>query len=223
MIYIENEPCGRNHKMRNLLVDYTPFHVTPAVIAESKAANNGRVIVTGVLQRAEAPNQNERIYPKSILEREVNKYKSEQIAQRRALGELDHPESSVVNLSNVSHNVVDVWWEGNDLVGKVEVLPTPAGNILKELLSMNITLGISSRGLGSVKQMAEGTVEVQDDFELLCWDFVSNPSTHGAFMKPAGMNESIDKTKSTKYNKVNSIISEMLCDLTCKCALPGKE
>jgi len=209
--------------MRNLLVDYTPFHVSPAVIAESQAANNGRVIVTGVLQRAEAPNQNERVYPKAILEREVSKYKEEQVAQRRALGELDHPESSVVNLSNVSHNVVDVWWEGNDLVGKVEVLPTPAGNILKELLSMNITLGISSRGLGSVKQMAEGTVEVQDDFELVCWDFVSNPSTHGAFMKPAGMNESIDKTKSNKYSKVNNIISEMLCDLTCKCALPGKE
>jgi len=209
--------------MRNLLVDYTPFHVSPAVIAESQAANNGRVIVTGVLQRAEAPNQNERVYPKAILEREVSKYKEEQVAQRRALGELDHPESSVVNLSNVSHNVVDVWWEGNDLVGKVEVLPTPAGNILKELLSMNITLGISSRGLGSVKQMAEGTVEVQDDFELVCWDFVSNPSTHGAFMKPAGMNESIDKTKSNKYSKVNNIISEMLCDLTCKCALPGQE
>jgi len=209
--------------MKNLLVDYTPFHVEPAMITESEAANNGRVIVTGVLQRAGAPNQNERVYPKRILEREVEKYKSTEIAQRRALGELDHPESSVVNLSNVSHNVLDVWWKGNDLYGKVEVLPTPAGNILKELLGMNITLGISSRGMGSVKQMAEGTVEVQDDFELVCWDFVSNPSTHGAFMRPSGINESVDRTMVDKYSKVNNIINEMLCDLTCKCALPNQE
>jgi len=207
--------------MKNLLVDYTPFHVSPAMIAESQAANNGRVIVTGVLQRASAPNQNERVYPRAILEREVTKYKETEIAERRALGELDHPESSVVNLSNVSHNILDVWWKGDEVIGKVEVLPTPAGNILKELLSMNITLGISSRGMGSVKQMAEGTVEVQDDFELVCWDFVSNPSTHGAFMRPTGMNESVDKTKQNKYGKVNNIINEMLCDLTCKCALPG--
>ena len=209
--------------MKNLLVDYTPFHVEPAMITESEAANNGRVIVTGVLQRAGAPNQNERVYPKRILEREVEKYKSTEIAQRRALGELDHPESSVVNLSNVSHNVLDVWWKGNDLYGKVEVLPTPAGNILKELLGMNITLGISSRGMGSVKQMAEGTVEVQDDFELVCWDFVSNPSTHGAFMRPSGINESVDRAMVDKYSKVNNIINEMLCDLTCKCALPNQE
>jgi len=209
--------------MKNLLVDYTPFHVEPAMITESEVANNGRVIVTGVLQRAGAPNQNERVYPKSILEREVEKYKQTEIAQRRALGELDHPESSVVNLSNVSHNVLDVWWKGNDLYGKVEVLPTPAGNILKELLGMNITLGISSRGMGSVKQMAEGTVEVQDDFELVCWDFVSNPSTHGAFMRPTGINESVNKASINKYGRVNNIINEMLCDLTCKCALPNQE
>jgi len=209
--------------MKNLLVDYTPFHVEPAMITESEVANNGRVIVTGVLQRAGAPNQNERVYPKHILEREVEKYKQTEIAQRRALGELDHPESSVVNLQNVSHNVLDVWWKGNDLYGKVEVLPTPAGNILKELLGMNITLGISSRGMGSVKQMAEGTVEVQDDFELVCWDFVSNPSTHGAFMRPSGINESVQHKTVDKYSKVNSIINEMLCDLTCKCALPNQE
>ena len=194
--------------MKNLLVDYTPFHVEPAMITESEVANNGRVIVTGVLQRAGAPNQNERVYPKSILEREVEKYKQTEIAQRRALGELDHPESSVVNLSNVSHNVLDVWWKGNDLYGKVEVLPTPAGNILKELLGMNITLGISSRGMGSVKQMAEGTVEVQDDFELVCWDFVSNPSTHGAFMNPVALQEG--KVKVSKYHNLDSIINDIL-------------
>jgi len=205
---------------KTLLIDYTPFVVTPQMIMESEQQNNGRVIVTGVLQRAGAKNQNGRIYPREILMREVTEYKKVQIAERRALGELDHPESSVVNLSNASHNVLDVWWKGDDVVGKVEVLSTPSGNILKELLRSGIKLGISSRGLGSVKQVNEDTVAVQNDFELVCWDFVSNPSTHGAFMAP--VNESVSrKIKRDKYFKVNNIISEMLCDLTCKCSLPG--
>ena len=205
---------------KSLLIDYTPFEITPQMIMESERQNNGRVIVTGVLQRAGAKNQNGRIYPKDILMREVNEYKKVQVAERRALGELDHPESSVVNLSNASHNVLDVWWKGDDVVGKVEVLSTPSGNILKELFKSGIKLGISSRGLGSVKQVNEDTVAVQDDFELVCWDFVSNPSTHGAFMAP--VNESVNKKiKLNKYYKVNNIISEMLCDLTCKCSLPG--
>ncbi len=203
-----------------LLIDYTPFDISPQMIMESERQNNGRVIVSGVLQRAGAKNQNGRVYPKDILMREVNEYKKVQIAERRALGELDHPETSVVNLQNASHNILDVWWNGDDVMGKVEVLSTPSGNILKELLKSGIKLGISSRGLGSVKQISEDTVAVQNDFELVCWDFVSNPSTHGAFMKP--MNESVDrKIKKDKYFKVNNIISEMLCDLTCKCSLPG--
>ena len=208
---------------KKLLIDYTPFDISPQMILESEQQNNGRVIVTGVLQRAGAKNQNGRVYPKDILMREVNEYKKVQVAERRALGELDHPESSVVNLSNASHNVLDVWWKGDDVVGKVEVLSTPAGNILKELFKSGIKLGISSRGLGSVKQVNEDTVAVQDDFELVCWDFVSNPSTHGAFMRP--MNESVSKIKKplNKYYKVNNIISEMLCDLTCKCSLPTQE
>jgi hypothetical protein len=206
---------------KKLLIDYTPFNISPQMITESEQQNNGRVIVTGVLQRAGAKNQNGRVYPKDILMREVNEYKKIQVAERRALGELDHPESSVVNLSNASHNVLDVWWKGDDVVGKVEVLSTPAGNILKELFKSGIKLGISSRGLGSVKQVNEDTVAVQDDFELVCWDFVSNPSTHGAFMRP--MNESVSskKVKLNKYYKVNNIINEMLCDLTCKCSLPS--
>jgi len=205
---------------KTLLIDYTPFDISPQMIMESEKKNNGRVIVTGVLQRAGAKNQNGRVYPREILMREVTEYKKIQIAERRALGELDHPESSVVNLSNASHNVLDVWWKGDDVIGKVEVLSTPSGNILKELLKSGIKLGISSRGLGSVKQVNEDTVAVQSDFELVCWDFVSNPSTHGAFMAP--MNESVGtKIKKDKYFKVNNIISEMLCDLTCKCSLPG--
>ena len=164
---------------KEILRDYTVFEITPQMIKESEEKNNGRVVVNGVLQRAGAKNQNGRIYPKEILMREANKYSKVQIAENRALGELDHPESSVVNLQNVSHNIKKIWWEGNDLLGAVEVLGTPAGNILKELLKAGVKLGISSRGLGSVKQLSEdGTLEVQDDFELVCWDFVSNPSTH---------------------------------------------
>jgi len=210
---------------KQVLIDYTHFDITPQMITESEQKNGGRVIVSGVLQRAGAKNQNGRVYPKEILEREVEQYSQVQVAENRALGELDHPESSVVNLQNVSHNIKKVWWNGDDVMGTVEVLSTPSGNILKELLKAGVKLGISSRGLGSVKQLSEdGTVEVQDDFELVCWDFVSNPSTHGAFMRP--MNESINKSKQDiyigKYDKVNDIINEMLCDLTCKCSLPTR-
>ena len=206
---------------KKLLIDYTAFDISPQMIMESERKNNGRVIVTGILQRAEAKNQNGRIYPKDILMREVKNYKNVNIKERRALGELDHPESSVVNLQNVSHNVIDAWWKGDDVMGTVEVLGTPAGNILKELLKAGVKLGISSRGLGSVKQLSEdGTMEVQSDFELVCWDFVSNPSTHGAFMRP--INESVNDIYINKYDKVNNIINEMLCDLACKCSLPTR-
>ena len=183
---------------KQVLIDYTNFDITPQMITESEKINDGRVIVTGVLQRAGAKNQNGRVYPKEVLEREVEQYSQVQISENRALGELDHPESSVVNLQNVSHNIKKVWWNGDDVVGTVEVLSTPSGNILKELLKAGVKLGISSRGLGSVKQLSEdGTLEVQDDFELVCWDFVSNPSTHGAFMKP--VNESINESKQDIY------------------------
>tara|TARA_Y100001963_G_scaffold34979_2_gene48795 strand:+ start:782 stop:1396 length:615 start_codon:yes stop_codon:yes gene_type:complete len=192
---------------------------------ESERQNNGKVIVTGCLQRANAKNQNGRIYPKEILMREVKNYKKVNIAESRALGELDHPESSVVNLQNVSHNVKDVWWKGDDVMGTVEVLSTPAGNILKELLKSGIKLGISSRGLGSVEELYENgeqAVQVKDDFELICWDFVSNPSTHGAFMKPATMNESVNTVNkiNDKYSKINVLVSDILCEMTGKCELP---
>ena len=171
--------------MKQLIVDYLPFEIKPEQINESMKENSGKLIVKGVLQRAEAKNQNGRIYPREILEREADKYSKEFIKQRRAMGELDHPESSVVNLQNVSHNVKEMHWEGDNLLGTVEVLGTPSGNILKELFKSGIKLGISSRGLGSVKEMNEDdSVEVQPDFELIAFDFVSNPSTHGAFLSP---------------------------------------
>ena len=135
---------------KQVLVDYIPFEVSPQQINESMSKNGGRLVVKGVLQRAEAKNQNGRVYPKETLMREAKKYTKEFINQKRAMGELDHPESAVVNLKNVSHNVREMWWEGQNLLGKVEVLPTPAGNILKELFKAGIKLGISSRGMGSV-------------------------------------------------------------------------
>ena len=177
--------------MKQLIVDYIPFEITPQQITESMSTNDGKLIVKGVLQRAEAKNQNGRVYPKDLLMREAKKYTENFIQQKRALGELDHPDSSVVNLQNASHNVLEMHFNGNDLVGTVEVLGTPSGNILKELFKSGIKLGISSRGLGSVETIGEsGAQEVQPDFELIAFDFVSNPSTHGAFLSP--MNESVD-------------------------------
>ena len=202
---------------KQILVDYIPFEVTPQQINESMK-KNGKLILAGVLQRADAKNQNGRIYPAETLMREAKKYAEVQIAERRALGELDHPDSSVVNLNNASHNVLEMHWKGKDLVGTVEVLGTPAGNILKELFKSGIKLGISSRGLGSVEEMNEGegdTVEVQPDFELIAFDFVSNPSTHGAFMSPNQVRESINEGLGTRDGrcchdcKVENVINDI--------------
>ena len=195
---------------RQLLVDVRPFDVSTTKINESISENNGKLVVKGVLQRAESKNQNGRVYPREVLLKEVAKYLENQVTERRALGELDHPESSVVNLNNASHNIIEMHWDGDDLMGTVEVLSTPAGNILKELFKSGIKLGISSRGLGSVEPIQEDeqgegeedTVEVQPDFELIAFDFVSNPSTHGAFMRP--VNESV-KPK-TPENNIERII-----------------
>lgn len=198
---------------KQLLVDYGVFEVSAQSINESLANNNGKLIVTGVLQRADVRNQNGRVYPMEILMREAKKYENTFIAERRALGELDHPDSSVVNLNNVSHNIVSMGWKGPDLIGTVEVLPTPSGNILKSLFQAGIKLGISSRGLGSVKEvMREGSeaMEVQPDFELIAFDFVSNPSTHGAFLSP--VNESINKSASNRYNTIERLISDIIME-----------
>jgi len=201
--------------MKQLIVDYLPFQITPEQINESIKENNGKLVVRGVLQRAEAKNQNGRIYPRETLMREAKKYEKEFVNEKRAMGELDHPESSVVNLQNVSHNITEMHWEGDNLLGTVEVVGTPSGNILKELFKAGIKLGISSRGMGSVETVNEDgdqVVKVQPDFELIAFDFVSNPSTHGAFMYP--MNESVDNTQQGRtcgeYCKVESIINDIM-------------
>ena len=190
--------------MAQLLVDVTPFRPT---IKESKT-RPGVFEVEGVMQRAKAENQNGRIYSKEILVRESKKYVEEFVKNGNAFGELDHPESPVVSLKNASHIVKELYWKGDDLMGKVELLNTPAGNIVKEIIKAGHTIGISSRGTGSVQQTNEGHLEVQDDFDLVCWDFVSNPSTHGAFMNPVALQEG--KVKVSKYHNLDSIINDIL-------------
>ena len=176
--------------------------------------SSGRTLVKGVLQRSGAENQNGRVYPREVLEREIDKYQT-LVKERRALGELDHPDSSVINLKNVSHNIKEVHWEGNDVIGTVEILPTPSGNILKELLRAGILLGISSRGMGSTQPIKDNKLLVGEDFELLGWDFVSNPSTHGAFMTP--MNESVVSKIGTDvcgdFCKAQNLMREIITEL----------
>ena len=194
---------------KSLLIEYSIFTPKSTQLTEGvKGTRN--LLVEGVVQRADSKNQNGRVYPKHILENEVEKYIASSIAENRALGELDHPESTVINLKNISHNIKSLWWDGDDLMGKIEVLPTPSGNILRELFANNITVGISSRGMGSVQPLGEGTVEVQDDFELLCWDFVSTPSNPGSWMQPTNLNESYSPG-TNQYGKINSIITDILC------------
>jgi hypothetical protein len=180
------------------------------------------LIVSGKMQEANKANANRRIYSKEILAREVDKYLKGPIAEKRALGELDHPESSVINLKNVSHNISRVWWDGDDLYGEFEILPTPSGNILKELFLNNINVGVSSRALGSVSPLGEGLVQVEEDLELICWDFVSTPSTYGAYVKPIGLNEGYsaeDIIQSNKFTKVNDLISQIICEQAGECCI----
>jgi hypothetical protein len=202
---------------KSLLLEYIPLNLTSQLINESIAKNNGVLMVEGVIQRAEEFNHNGRRYPYETLKREVDKYMSGPVAERRAYGELDHSNDSVINLKNVCLNIQKLWWDGDDLMGKIEILSTPSGNIVKELFKCGGTVGISSRALGSVRQLDENTVEVQDDLELICWDIVSTPSTHGAFVTP--INEGVSRLPQGKYQKVNGILRDIICLNTNVCSL----
>ena len=201
--------------MKQLLIEHMPFKVDKLLVEQS-IKENRPLRVGGIIQRAGVKNHNGRIYEQNILEREIKKYIDGPVKEKRALGELDHPESSVINLNNVSHNIVEVTMKGGDVHGVVEILTTPAGNILKELFRCGVTVGISSRGMGSVEENSDGVLMVQEDFDLLCFDFVSTPSTPGAYMTP--MNEGVS-TPIADYTKVNNIIRDIICDNTgmCKC------
>ena len=171
---------------------------------EKRYVANGGLILSGVMQRAEARNGNGRVYPMNILEREVKNYKK-LVKEKRALGELDHPESSVVNLANASHIVTAIWFENEDVMGKIKVLDTPAGKTLRALVEGGCMIGISSRGLGTVDE-SNGNVTVNDDFQLICFDMVSEPSTTGAFM----MKENKDPNVWTKADKINRLLNDIV-------------
>jgi hypothetical protein len=186
--------------------------------AEKRNISNGAVYLVGICQKAGTKNGNGRIYRKETLQREVENYQKA-IKERRSLGELDHPDDSVINLKNASHLVTKMWWDGDNVMGKIEVLDTPSGKILKELVKSGIKLGISSRGMGSVKQEKGNTI-VEDDFQLICFDMVSEPSTPNAFLSPqrgAGVSVSMPETISKyisegKDNKIDSLIDSILRD-----------
>lgn len=193
-----------------LITSWQPFEYNQQQIAESREANDGKIVMRGILQKADTLNQNGRVYPLPILEREVRNYQKF-IKEKRALGECDHPDSSVVELKNASHIIREAWMEGNICYGIVELLNTPSGKILQSLVESGVTLGISSRGVGSTR--SEGSHQiVQDDFQLICWDFVSEPSTPGAFMmregreiKPGELDKVFTKTDRL-YRIYNDII-----------------
>mgnify|MGYP003148056443 FL=1 len=172
--------------------------------AEKKFVAEGGMILSGICQRANTLNGNGRVYNEQILRREVKNYQK-LIDENRALGELDHPDSSVVTLEKVSHKVTKLWMEGDDVYGKLQVLPTPSGNILRSLVESGVQVGISSRGLGSVREQNGQTI-VEDDFQLICFDMVSEPSTPGAFM----MREHKEPLNENRGDKLNRLFNEIL-------------
>jgi len=192
--------------MKKVLVETHIFKPKQARLSENKS-DRGLPLVEGILAAAEVKNSNGRYYSKDLWEREIERYLP-LVKEHRAMGELDHPESSIINLKNVSHNIADMWWDGDNVMGKIEILPTPSGNILKALIDSGITVGVSSRGMGSLQQRGE-VMEVQDDFELLCWDFVSTPSNPDSFMHL--VRESKEFKAQDKYKEVNDILGEILC------------
>jgi hypothetical protein len=192
--------------MKQVLIETIPFSVAPIQLIEGLKAPSGNPLVEGILATAEVKNGNGRYYPKELWEREIERYKSV-VNENRATGELDHPDSSIINLKNVSHIIRDIWWDGDKVLGKLEILPTMSGNILKALIENKVTVGVSSRGMGSLKQIGE-TLEVQDDFELLCWDFVSTPSNPGSYMHLVKEGKEIE---TNSYEKINKILTEILC------------
>ena len=191
---------------KKLLIETHAIKVSPSQLTENINKENGNLMVEGILATAEVKNGNGRYYKKELWDREMEKY-DQLVKERRSMGELDHPESTVINLKNVSHIVTGYNWDGDQLMGTIEILPTPSGNILKELIKNGITVGVSSRGMGSLEQNGS-VMEVQDDFELLCWDFVSTPSNPGSFMSVLKEGQ---QTFTYDYTNVNKIITEILC------------
>ena len=166
------------------------------------------LVLAGKIQMTEQQNGNGRVYPRTILEREMKNYEK-LVSERRALGELDHPDDSVINLKNASHMMTKVWWDGKNVMGKAKVLDTPSGQVLRTLVQSGVSIGISSRGMGSVSE-AQGNTVVEDDFQLICFDFVSEPSTPGAFMMKEA--KEFQNQVHTKADRINRLLNEVLDD-----------
>lgn len=206
---------------KEVLIEYLSFKPLPQQLSEAKMNPRAKFLVSGKVQAADKPNANKRIYDYDTLQRQVALYVEGPVVEKRALGELDHPETSIINLKNVCHNITRMWWEGKDLYGEFEILDTPSGNILKELFLAGINVGVSSRAMGSVTPIGEGLVQVGEDLELICWDFVSTPSTYGAYVKPVGgINESYALQQSqVKQNSINRLISDIICTQSGVCCI----
>jgi len=193
--------------MRKILREWEALRPETGFIVESREQNNGRLFLKGPMQRSEAPNQNKRIYPRRLLQREYQNYEKV-VREGRATGELDHPETSTVALERISHVIREMGWEGDTWMGRIEILPTPCGKIAETLIENGVTLGISSRGVGSTSTNESGLDMVQDDFTLVCFDLVQEPSTHGAFMT---LGESVQDPRSTlnRADRINRALNAL--------------
>ena len=206
---------------KQLLIEYMTFQPQPKQLQEARLRPGSKYLVSGKVQAADKPNANKRIYDYETLKKQVALYMEGPVAEKRAMGELDHPETAIINLKNVCHNITRLWWEGKDLYGEFEIVDTPSGNILKNLFEAGLNIGVSSRAMGSVTPIGEGLVQVEDDLELICWDFVSTPSTYGAYVKPVGgLNESYaPQAAYNKYASVNNLISDIICTQSGVCCI----
>lgn len=202
---------------KQLLIETKTFTPKPVTLLENQG-RGGNVFVEGILATVEIKNGNGRYYPKRLWEREINKF-NQKIAQKstETCGELDHPDSQIINLKNASHAIRKTWWEGNNIMGLIEVfsdqgeLGTTSGRIAGALIKNGLIIGISSRGMGSLEQNGN-IMEVQDDFDLLTWDFVSNPSNPGSwFRQDNQLNEGVSTNLLDPYAKVNNILTDILC------------
>lgn len=194
---------------KQLLREWIPLPYDAKLVKESREKNGGKLIISGIVQKAETKNQNQRIYPMSVLQREVENYQKA-IRENRAVGELDHPESSTVSLDRASHIIREMYWDGNNVMGRVEVLTTPKGKILEQLLECGVTIGISSRGVGTTEKTNEGAEMVQPDYQIICWDIVSEPSTPGAFLFREGKDHSIDSVKASKADRIFRALNDIV-------------
>lgn len=198
---------------KRILREWYKLDYTSGLIKESREKNGGKLVLAGIIQKADTENQNKRVYPNTILKREVENY-MKAVRENRAVGELDHPESSSVSLDRVSHVVREMWWEGNNVCGRVEVLSTPKGQILESLLESGITIGISSRGVGSTEKNESGLDVVQQDYQIICFDIVSEPSTPGAYLFAESTHHTVDekKVRASKADRIFRALNDIVLE-----------